>query len=282
MQFVSFYIFGIKLVAYILIYLKKKLMIKWICAALGYALSMRLSGAFVGYLLGYLIEELANGKSRKADTIFSDRQSRTTNSQSRKSKPNITPKDFELNLLSLASLVIKADGKVNPIELNYVRQYFVATYGKDRANETFKVFNDVVKKREINTFRISNYIAQRARYESRLQIIHFLFGIANADGKVSTNEALKIKEIAGFFRIHYKDFESIYATFYKKPDSAYKILGIEKTATNTEIKKAYRSMAKKYHPDKLQHLPDHLLKGAEEKFQAVQQAYEQLQKERNF
>ena len=250
-------------------------MIKWICAAVGYGLSMRLSGAFVGYLAGYLIEELAYGKNKNAQN--KNNTSRTTRGSSK-----ISPKDFELNLLSLASLVIKADGQINQVELNYVRQYFVATYGKERANATFKVFNDVVKKREINTFRIATYISQRTRYESRLQIIHFLFGIANSDGKVSANETQKIKEIAGFFRIHFKDFESIYATFYKNPESAYKILGIEKTATDSEIKKAYRSMAKKYHPDKLQHLPEHLVKGAEEKFQAVQQAYEQLQKERGF
>lgn len=251
-------------------------MIKWVCAILGYALSRQLSGAFVGYLAGYLIDELV-GKNKKTT---SSSQKRTFTST--RGKNNISPQDFELNLLSLASLVIKADGQINQVELNYVRQYFVANYGKERANATFKVFNEVVKKREINTFRIASFIGQRTRYESRLQIIHFLFGIANADGQISSNEVQKIREIAGFFRVQYKDFESIYAMFYKEQNNAYKILEIEKTATNAQIKKAYRTMAKKYHPDKLQHLPDHLLKGAEEKFQAVQQAYEQLQKERGF
>jgi DnaJ like chaperone protein len=70
--------------------------------------------------------------------------------------------------------------------------------------------------------------------------------------------------------------------FYKSADSAYKILEIDKSATNDEIKRAYRNMVKKYHPDKLVHLGKEHQKGAEEKFRKVQEAYEQLQKERGF
>ena len=144
------------------------------------------------------------------------------------------------------------------------------------------MFNEVIKKREINAFRIATYISQHTRYESRLQIIHFLFGIAKSDGHVSSNEEQKIREISGFFRIHNSDFQSIRAMFYNEANNAYEILNIDKSATDAEIKKAYRSMAKKYHPDKLQHLEEHLIKGGEEKFRAVQEAYDQLQKERGF
>ena len=79
-----------------------------------------------------------------------------------------------------------------------------------------------------------------------------------------------------------RDFESIKAMFFKNPDSAYKILEIERTASVSEIKKAYREMVKKYHPDKLQGMDEMYKKGALEKFQKVQEAYEQLQKERGF
>ena len=251
-------------------------MIKWICAFAGYFLIRGLQGAFVGYLAGYLIEQLYYGSQKGKSSSRGGQTFRTNQRQ------QVSPKDFELNLLSLASLVIKADGQVNQVELDYVRKYFVSSYGKERANATFRVFNEVIKNREINAFRIATYISQHTRYESRLQILHFLFGIAKADGHVSGNEEQKIREIAGFFRIHSKDFESIRAMFYSEAGNAYKILEIEKTATDSEIKKAYRSMAKKYHPDKLQHLPEHLIKGAEEKFLAVQKAYEQLQSERGF
>ncbi len=246
-------------------------MIKWIGAFLG-SMAYGFRGAIAGYFIGYLIEQLFPNTKRKTQwQTTGDRQAR---------KPNITPRDFELNLLSLASLVIKADGSVNQTELDYVRRYFVQSYGKERANATFKTFNEVIKNREINLARIATYVAQHTRYESRLQILHFLFGIANADGHISDNEVYKINEIGRFFRISYHDFESIKAMFIKKAGNAYKILEIEKTATDSEVKKAYRTMAKKYHPDKLINLPDHLKQGAEEKFRKVQEAYEQIQKER--
>ena len=92
---------------------------------------------------------------------------------------------------------------------------------------------------------------------------------------------LKNKKI-NFFVGDVRDFESIKAMFFNNPDSAYKILEIEKTASSTEIKKAYRTMVKKYHPDKLQHMDEVYRKGAEQKFRRVQEAYEQLQKERGF
>lgn len=243
-------------------------MLRWILAFLGYFL-YRIPGAIVGFLIGSLFDNLG-AKNKTFQTSFGTGQQR------------VTPADFELNLLSLASLVIKADGSVSQIELDYVRQYFVQSYGKDRANATFKVFNEVINKREISARNISTFLRQRTRYETRLQILHFLFSIANADGSVSTAEVNEINRIAGFLGVYVRDFESIKAMFFKNPDSAYKILEIERTATIPEIKKAYRTMAKKYHPDKLQHMDEAYRKGAEEKFRKVQEAYEQLQKERNF
>ena len=195
-------------------------------------------------------------------------------------RQNVSPADFELNLLSLCSIVIKADGSVSQRELDYVRQYFVSTYGKDRANAIFRTFNEINKKHEISAQRICNYLNQRTRYEVRLQLLHFLFGIAQADGSVSTPEVNKIREIAGYLRVALRDFESIKAMFIKSADNAYKILEIDKSATNDEVKKAYRAMAKKYHPDRVNTENEAIKKGAEEKFKQVQKAYEEIQAER--
>lgn len=246
-------------------------MYRWIAAILGFAL-YRLPGAIVGFLLGSFLDNLGGAKRTGGyKQVFQQQRS-----------DRVSPADFELNLLSLASLVIKADGKVSQAELDYVRQYFVQAYGKDRANAIFKVFNEVIKKREISGSRIGNVLRQRMRYESRLQVVHFLFSIANADGFVSNAEVNTIQGISVNLGIQNKDFESIKAMFFKNPDSAYKILEIDRTATIQEIKTAYRHMAKKYHPDKLQHMDEAYRKGAEDKFRKVQEAYEQLQKEKGF
>jgi len=78
------------------------------------------------------------------------------------------------------------------------------------------------------------------------------------------------------------DFESIKAMFIKAVDGAYKILEVEKSATDAEIKKAYRDLAKQHHPDKVQHLGEAYVKAAREKFQQLQKAYEQIKTERGF
>ncbi|WP_299762206.1 TerB family tellurite resistance protein [uncultured Dokdonia sp.] len=251
-------------------------MIKYIGAVLGWFLGRGFFGAVIGYFLGSAADSLfssnkegAPRKSRGFKDVF-EQATRDT----------VSPGDFELNLLSLASIVIKADGTVSQTELDYARQYFVRAYGKERANATFRTFNDVIKKREVSAARICQYLNMRTRYEVRLQILHFLFGIAQADGKVSEPEVNIMSEIAGYFRVNHQDFESIKAMFFKNADSAYKILEIQKDATNDEVKKAFRTMAKKYHPDKLQHMDEAYRKGAEDKFRKVQEAYETIQKER--
>lgn len=208
--------------------------------------------------------------------IFSGTRSVITTQKS----SSVSPADFELNLLSLCSVVIKADGKVSQSEMDYVQRYFVSTYGKEKANAIFRTFNEVIKKREISTQRICDYMNLRTRVEVRLQLIHFLFGIAQADGSVSPAEINKIQEIAGYLRIGMQDFESIKAMFIKSADNAYKILEIEKSASDDEVKKAYRTMAKKYHPDRVNNEDEAIKKGAEEKFKEVQIAYETIQKER--
>ena len=239
-------------------------MIKWFGAFVGY-LFLRLPGAIIGFLIGSLID----GASRSGGTGFTDF-----------TRQKVSPADFELNLLSLCSIVIKADGRVSQQELDYVRQYFLATYGKEKANAIFRTFNEVIKKREISGQRICAYLNQRTRYEVRLQLVHFLFGIAQADGHVSEAEIRKLRELAGYLQIGATDFESIMAMFVESADNAYKILEIERTATDEEVKKAYRNMAKKYHPDRVNTQDEAIKRGAEEKFKEVQKAYEAIQQER--
>lgn len=241
-------------------------MFKWILAVFGY-MFFRYPGAVLGFILGTVIDNW-NRSSGGFKTVFKTESS------------SVSPSDFELNLLSLASLVIKADGQVSQSEMNYVQTYFVQAYGKERANATFRTFNEVIKNREISAQRIGLYLQQRTKYEVRLQILHFLFSIAQADGNVSNSELSQLQSISGFLALNTRDFESIKAMFFKSADNAYKILEIEKSATDAEVKKAFRTMAKKYHPDKLQHMDEAYRNGAEEKFRMVQEAYERIQKER--
>ena len=240
--------------------------IKWLGAGLGFTL-----GGPIGSILGYAVGSLIGGFSKEDIEIAKTYRETSRTSQSG---------DFEISLLLLSSVVIKADGKTDERELAYVRNHFKKMYGEARANNAFKLFKIFIKNNKVSTRQVSEQIRKNLTHASRLQLIHFLFGIAKADGVVNEFEVNTIKIIAGYLYINQYDFESIKAMFYDSSDSAYRILEIEKSATNDEVKKAYRKMAKKYHPDKLQHLGEEHVKGGAEKFKQVQKAYEQIQNER--
>ncbi len=243
-------------------------MIRWFLGLLG-MVYFRWPGAILGFVIGSVIDNMNAGKTyNRGGSIFG-----------RTATQNI-PAEFELKLLALASVVIKADGKVDQSELDYVRRYFVQAYGKERANTTFGLFNDQIKKSGVSAVNLAQELKVYLRYESRLQVLHFLFSVAKADGLVSESEVKQLEIIARAFGLNLNDFNSIKAMFFDQPDRAYEILEVPKTATDAEIKKAYRTMVKKYHPDKLQDMDEAYRKGAEEKFRAVQEAYERIQKER--
>ncbi len=252
---------------------------KWIGGALGWSFGGPI-GAIVGLAIGSIIDSMVDGKEKK---LLGDRgtRSRSTERAAHGEQPQTQSGDFEVSLLVLASVVIKADGVQDQRELDFVREQFVSMYGKERANRAFKLFKGI-SKQQVSVRPVCLQIKQMMDHASRLQLMHFLFGIAKADGTVTKDEVQQIYTIAGYLGISTKDYESIKAMFYNSTDNAYKILEISKDASVDAIKRAYRKMAKKYHPDRVIHLGKEHQKGAEEKFRQVQEAYEQLQKELRF
>ncbi|MEH6534779.1 MAG: DnaJ domain-containing protein [Psychroserpens sp.] len=258
---------------------------KWIGGALGWSFGGPI-GAIIGLAIGSLIDGATEGGASLLGEGSKQGRSNTRRTSSRpgtqtRTRPQTRSGDFEVSLLILASVVIKADGKQEQSELDFVRKQFVSMYGKDRANQAFKLFKNI-SKQNIPTRKVCLQIREMMDHSSRLQLLHFLFGIGKADGMVTDDEVSQIYMISGYLGISSRDYGSIKAMFYNSSDNAYKILEITKEATDNEVKKAYRKMAKKYHPDKVIHLGKEHQKGAEEKFRQVQNAYEQLQKERGF
>ena len=237
---------------------------RWLLAFLGYMV-FRFPGAILGFILGSVFEAGSRGRIR---TSFQ--------------ATRLSAQEFELRLLALASMVIKADGKTSQSELDYVRAQFVQFFGKDRANQIFRVYNAEFKQTGISAVEIGQFLASRTQYGARLQMLDFLFRIAKADGRVSPPELEKLFEIAGYMRISTLDYNSIKAMFVAETNSAYTILEVSKSASDNEIKKAYRVLVKKHHPDKVRNLGQAAEQAAKEKFQRIQQAYEAIKNERGF
>lgn len=255
---------------------------KWIGATLGWSFGGPI-GAIIGLALGSVVDAFSDSKGSPFLNQGQPQQGRrTTYTTGTQQRQRTQSGDFEVSLLILASIVIKADGKQDQRELDFVRMQFVNMYGKERANAAFALFKNINKQNNISTRQVCLQIKQMMDHPSRLQLMHFLFGIAKADGVVSESEVNQIYTIAGYLGISSRDYESIKAMFYDSSDNAYKVLEITKSASVDDIKKAYRSMVKKYHPDKVLHLGEEHQKGAEEKFRQVQAAYEKIQNERGF
>ena len=234
---------------------------KWIAGGLGWTFFGPIGG-ILGFTLGSLLD---------AGT--------TVNQSITKSKT--TRGDFAVSLVILIAAVMKADGKVLKSELDFVKTFFLKNFGRETTSELLIVLRDTLNQ-DIPVYEVSEQIRTNLDYASRLQLFHLLFEIANADGHIHTEELNILNIIARHIGINHKDKESIKSMFIDDTESAYKILEIDKSASNDEIKKAYRKMAVKYHPDKVSYLGEDVQKAANEKFKKVNEALEKIKKERNF
>jgi len=240
---------------------------KWIGGGLGWILG---GGSPIGAILGFALGSMFDV------TNVNPEERKRMQAQYRH---HTTSGDFIGSLLVLSAVVIKADGKVMKSEIDYVRNFFARQFGEAFAQQQMLVLKDILK-RDIPVRDVCSEIRHNMEHPLRLQLLHYLFGIAFADGKVEKTEIRLLEEIAGYLGINEKDYASLKAMFFKDTDSAYKILEIEPNATDDEIKKAYKKMAVKYHPDKVMHLGEEFQKSAKDKFLKVQEAYEILKKER--
>ncbi len=234
---------------------------KWLGGGLGFVM-----GGPIGGLLGFLVGSMIDSSSGQATY--------TTGS------PATRQGDFGMSLLVLVAAVMKADGKVVKSELDYVKQFFVRQFGQESAKQATLLLKDILKQ-DIPLRDVCLQIKNHMDYSSRLQLLHLLFNISLADSAIHPSEAELIEKISSYLGVTSNDFLSIKNMFIPETDSAYKILEIERSATDEDVKKAYRRMAMKYHPDKVSHLGEDIRKSADEKFRKVNEAYQKIKKERN-
>ena len=235
---------------------------KWIAGALGWAMFGPIGG-ILGYYFASRVEKLA-----ESTVVYSEDQ--TYNQGQRNS--------FLMSLLVLSAAVIKADGKTTSQELATLRSFFARNFGPQAGNEAEEIVKDLLTK-DFNLYEVCTQVRSCMGYSQRLQLYHYLVGLGACDG-LHQREIDILETIATYLGLSKSEVDSIFAQFRPSNDSNYRILEITPEATNDEVKKAYRKMAVKYHPDKVATLGEDVQKAAEEKFKAVNQAYEAICKER--
>ena len=235
---------------------------KWIAGALGWAMFGPIGG-ILGYYFASRVEKLA-----EATMVYGEDQ--TWNQGQRNS--------FFMSLMVLSAAVIKADGKVTQQEISTLRSFFTRNFGEQAGNEAEEIVKELIKK-DYNLYEVCNQIRSCMDYSQRLHLYHYLVSLGACDG-LHPREVDVLETIASYIGLSKSEVDSIFAQFRPNNDSNYRILEIEPSATDDEVKKAYRKMAIKYHPDKVATLGEDVQKAAEEKFKAVNQAYEAICKER--
>tara|TARA_A100001037_G_C15145187_1_gene635997 strand:+ start:1398 stop:2135 length:738 start_codon:yes stop_codon:yes gene_type:complete len=237
---------------------------KWLWGGLGWVM-----GGPIGAILGYTFASMTDEQSSQW----------TGSTRSRRQYTQTRPADFVVTILVLFAKVMKADGKLLKSELDYVKNFLKQQFGLHQTRELMTLFKDILEQ-DYPLKDVCNQIQRSMDHPSRLELIHVLFGLSAADGHVHPDEVRVIYTIANYLNINKNDVESLKAMFLKDESSNYKILEIKKSASDSDVKKAYRKMANKYHPDKVAHLGEEMQKLAEEKFKAVNDAYQQIKKER--
>lgn len=234
---------------------------KWLGGGLGWAMGGPI-GALIGFALGAALDD--SGAVVKKTGVR---------------PPKTQRGDFAASLLVLIAAVLKADGEVLKSEVEYVKQFLVRHFGVELAREQMLMLKEMLKQ-DIPLPSVCTQIRQSMEYASRLQLLHFLFGLSKADGKIKRSERDLLLQISEGLGIREPDYMSILAMFVPQADGDYQILEIEPSATDEEVKKAYKRMAVKHHPDKVSHLGQDLQELAKEKFQQVQTAYENIRRSR--
>lgn len=226
-------------------------------------------GGPLGALLGYVLGSMAGDMFSKNESV------ETFNVRT-------TATDFKLSLMVLLAAVMKADGSHKKAELDLIRTQFLRLFGEEETQELLIVLREILKKEDLETQAIAEQIGAQMGTSSKLQILHLLFGLALADNELHPKEEEVLEKIAFWLRLNQAEYNSIKAMFSSNtnPIWAYEVLEIDKTTTDEEVKKAYRKMAMKYHPDKVRHLGEEIQNSANDKLAKLNEAYDWVKKSR--
>ena len=243
---------------------------KIIAGGLGWTL-----GGPIGAIIGVALASLFDGDK----TVEYQR----VESGSRAHNSSRGANDFQVVLLVLMTAVVKADGRVAKEELSVIKRFLIQNYGEEGAREAWQILNQLLKQ-NIDVAEVATQCALNLNYSVRLQLLNMLFSVASGDGSVVDAEVAVIKTIARYMRVTDADLASISAMFIKQsnPDWAYQVLELSPNCSDEDIKKAYRRMAMKYHPDKVNSLGEEVRQSATEKFRKVKEAYDYLKQQRGF
>lgn len=257
---------------------------------------MSLWGKLIGAVIGYLI---GGPVGLVIGFILGHQIDRNVSSgHVRISHAEVQQVFFEATFSVMGS-VAKADGRVSEEEISLARQIMARMGLSEHSRlEAIRLFTagkqaDFPLEATLSRF---HHVTQWAR-NLRQIFLEIQLLAAYADGELNPKERTLLLRICDLLGFSYTDFERLDAMNRAEQhaahagraagvslDDAYAILNIQSTASDSEVKRAYRRLMSQHHPDKLvaKGLPEEMMKLAEEKTHEIRTAYERIRKDRGF
>lgn len=199
--------------------------------------------------------------------------------------------EYLTDIMMLFSYIASSDGKVSRNEVEYVKQFLTASFPDDpelvrELIEKFRLFNE--NPSEINLENAAYGINRRAEYSRKIALFSMLVNLSvHSLQPEQTFKALT--QIGRMLNLSEYDIISL-LSYYSRRSPQYEragydyygVLGVDRNATDQEVKRRYKELVKIYHPDKLINMPESFRKDAEDKFKMVNEAYKEIKRERGF
>jgi DnaJ like chaperone protein len=249
---------------------------KWIGGAVGWAL-----GGPIGGVMGYWLGKMFSDDSLAMDGGMPSGAGHASTGRTQARTRATQAGDFALSMVVLSAAVMQADNRVLKSELDYVKSFFKSNFGQAQSEQLTLALREALKNR-VDVRGVCMQIRANMPHAKRLLLLQYLYGIARADENVDPRELDLIRGMASALGISDKDRASIEAPFHSHKPDPYTVLEVDQSATDAEVKKAYRRLALKFHPDKVRDMGEAYAKQAEARFLEVQDAYEHLKKVRGF
>lgn len=245
----------------------------------------RWSGKIIGGGLGWvfggpvgaILGTFAGAFFDKTSISFSSFQYEIENFRGTNKSP-----EFISSIIGILLSVAKADGKICNREVDVMERTFLGLgYQSDDLLYIKNVINNL-SKTPLNLQESCLKYKRLSSYPERLLLLKFAYIVAISDDVFHPNKDNVIKQIVWYLGIHQSIALQIRSEFIKESSKNYEIFGLSKNASKSEINQAYRNLSKKYHPDKVAHLGDEFTSRANDKFQEINKAYQEIRREKGF
>ena len=194
--------------------------------------------------------------------------------------------NFLTCLIGLSISVADSDGRVKVSHVDAMRVFFRQNFTFPAVDQELiqRLIDEMYRNRErIDVPGLCAYYAAVSTFEGRVLLLRLLFQIARADAQgVSRAEEQLILRITLLLGMGEQVFRQVRAEYVREPGRAWQVLGLSPDADVEEIKMAYRQLTLQNHPDKVANLGPEFVKIAEEKFKSIQEAYEEIRREKGF